>query len=128
MTAIDSKYRQRNKDGMEKKKTAVTYSPKVYEISKLVNDVATPNNNQYQSNDPSKRLKYYLKYKDSDGEWKEVGTVQRGHFQPTSFFRSDLWIVPNGNIRPTVKTKHRADIINFLKPYPSIANRTVTIN
>ena len=76
--------------------------------------------NKYQSNNPYKRLKDYLKYKDSDGEWKEVGTVQRGHFQPTSFFRSDLWIVPNGNIRPTVKTKHRADIINFLKPYPSI--------
>ena len=45
------------KDGMDKKKTAVTYSPKVYYISKLVNDVATPNNNQYQSNDPKKRLK-----------------------------------------------------------------------
>jgi len=65
---------------MDKKKTAITYSPKIYEISKLVNDVATPNNDQYQSNDPSKRLKYYLKYQDLDGEWKEVGTTQRGHF------------------------------------------------
>jgi hypothetical protein len=24
------------------------------------------------------------------------------------------------NVRPTVKTKHRADIINFLKPYPAV--------
>jgi hypothetical protein len=106
---------------MDKKKTVVTYSPKVYEISKLVNDVVTPNNNQYQSNNPNKRLKYYLKYKDSNDEWKEVGTEKDNRFQPTSFFRSDLWVVPNqNNVRPTVKTKHRADIINFLKPYPSI--------
>ena len=89
LTAIDSKYRQRNKDGMEKKKTAVTYSPKIYEISKLVNDVATPNN-QYQSNNPNKRLKYHLKYQDSDGEWKQMGTEKDNRFQPTSFFRSDL--------------------------------------
>jgi hypothetical protein len=31
LTAIGSKYRQRNKDGMDKKKTATTYSPKIYE-------------------------------------------------------------------------------------------------
>ena len=119
LTAIDSKYRQRNKDGMDKKKTAVTYSPKVYEISKLVNDIETPNN-QYQSNDPFKRLKYYLKYQTGDGEWKEVGTQKGNRFEPTSFYKSDLWVVPENYIRPTVKTKKRADIINFLKPYPSI--------
>ena len=120
LTAIDSKYRKRNKDGMEKKKTAVTYSPKIYEISKLVNDKETPNN-EYQSNDPFKRLKYYLKYQDSSGEWKELGTQKGNHFQPTSFFRSDLWVVPlDNNVRPNVETKHRADIINFLKPYPPV--------
>ena len=84
-----------------------------------MNDVETPNN-QYQSNDPFKRLKYYLKYQTGDGEWKEVGTQKGNRFEPTSFFRSDLWVVPENYIRPTVKTKKMADIINFLKPYPSI--------
>jgi len=121
LTATDSKYRQRNKDGLEKKKTAVTYSPKVYKVSKLVSDVATPNNSQYQSSSPYKRLKYYLKYQDSDGEWKEMGTEKDSRFQPTSFFRSDLWVVPSeDSARPTVRSKHRADTTNFLKPYPSI--------
>ena len=118
LTAIDSKHRKRNKDKMEKKKNVITYSPKVYEISRLVNDKETPNN-IYQSNDPFKRLKYYLKYQDN-GEWKELGTQKGNRFQPISFFRSDLWYVPTNYIEPNVTTKKRADIINFFTPYPAI--------
>ena len=65
-------------------------------------------------------MKYYLKYQDADGEWKEMGTEKDNHYQPTPFFRSDLWVVPDNNVRTTVKTKKRADIINFLKSYLSI--------
>jgi hypothetical protein len=106
LTSIYPEYRQRDKNGMEKKKNAIKYSPEIYTIYKrynFTNQNLPPNHPLFLINQ-LKHRKYSIE--DDDGDM-----IIRGN-EPIRFFENELLLVPNNSTEPTITTNQRAKVIN----------------